>query len=809
MYVNGPMARQIGVDSTQGMTTEECNIGIGRFMELALINLAGIKRNNAFGNVQPLVFSENDELCLKIGWKPHHVEKGYQLNDNVITATSFSMWGNNITPATDLPEEIMKVMAWDITEKNLGGLGSASVDDNADTKRLIFITESVATALSAKYKSKDDLENALVANARRPLWMRTYAYYYANTGGALGRSFDTVYNELKGNVKEDARLTASPAWMNGITYSNIDTVATMTKGNTDIILTGDSSRNKTQVMPGGVSVIGASNDDGTYRTMTFVNGGDGTYTVKYNSNNTLETNASSFYLKLNDNGSDESLAFEKTGSDDVITLTKELPAGTYQLAVYDPASKTECGNSDAFTDTAYRTPFKNEGEKCAFTASGGKYEFKYEIPTKRLSVYFAQPDIVPDSDTDTQSDNDTDVHSDTSIDGQSDNDTDVHSDTSTDVQSDHDTDVHSDTSTDIQSDHDTDVHSDTSTDVQSDHDTDIHSDTGTDVQSDHDTDVHSDTSTDTQRDTDSEAGSDTVRHVWSEPRFTWYENNKSVAVFTCDSDRHHTESVDAVVTSNTTPADCETDGKIVYTATVRFDGKAYTDTKTEVIPKIGHSYGKPEWTWNGYQTVYASFTCSNGKTHTEYINATVTSKTTAATCESDGETVYTAAVEFNGKKYTDTKTLTLSRKGHSYKPSEWKWEGLSKAAVTLVCENDSTHTKTVDADITCETTEDGKTLYTATVVIDGDTFTDTKTGDTPILYGLLGDVDSDRQITANDALMILRSSVGLESLTPEQEKLADVDGDGEITANDALAVLRYSVGLAEANTPINRPIDLL
>ncbi len=42
--------------------------------------------------------------------------------------------------------------------------------------------------------------------------------------------------------------------MSGITYSNIDTVATMKKGNTDIIVTGDSSRNKTQVMPSGVSV---------------------------------------------------------------------------------------------------------------------------------------------------------------------------------------------------------------------------------------------------------------------------------------------------------------------------------------------------------------------------------------------------------------------------------------------------------------------------------------------------------------------------------------------------------------------------
>ncbi len=40
----------------------------------------------------------------------------------------------------------------------------------------------------------------------------------------------------------------------------------------------------------------------------------------------------------------------------------------------------------------------------------------------------------------------------------------------------------------------------------------------------------------------------------------------------------------------------------------------------------------------------------------------------------------------------------------------------------------------------------------------------------------------------------------------EQIPVADVDSDGEITANDALAVLRYSVGLADENSPINKPI---
>ncbi|MDO4420286.1 MAG: InlB B-repeat-containing protein, partial [Ruminococcus sp.] len=619
MYVNGPIARQLGIDNAQGMTTEECNIAIARFMELALINLAGLERTNAFGNVQPLVFSEDEQNCINVGWDPHHVEQGYDLNDNVITATSFSMWGNNVTPATDLPEEIMKVIAWDITEKNLGGLGGASIDDNADTQRTILITPSVAQALAKKYQTKEALENALVENARRPLWMRTYAYYYANTGGALSKSFSDVYTELKETATEDAKLTASPAWMNGITYANIDTVATMTKGNTNIVIQGDESRNKTQVMPGGVSVskeiqldtnwdellasmvvsivyksleeceitavddsvklpsgdtiptvlqvtkqttyriaasasyangtgkiyydsatatlyywdgsatqsvvldtetysdfiafvtalgvnssftlnrsnnvtavnirfssnaslpdkntveltkdafgtitptiaanvtsgsngnasidgstitmndtvttftadlsgdlimgsstdsgfvkvsgttvtvdpsapagatavIGASDGSGTYRTMTIVNGGDGTYKLTYNTANTLTLTASSYYLKGTFNNWEATDAFVKTDNDDILAVVKEIPAGTYTFKVHNAGTDDWHGNGGTINDTANRWTM-DSSDNCTFVATGGTYEFKYEISTNKLSVYAAQDDVVVD-----------------------------------------------------------------------------------------------------------------------------------------------------------------------------------------------------------------------------------------------------------------------------------------------------------------------------------------------------------------------------------------------------------------------------
>lgn len=55
-----------------------------------------------------------------------------------------------------------------------------------------------------------------------------------------------------------------------------------------------------------------------------------------------------------------------------------------------------------------------------------------------------------------------------------------------------------------------------------------------------------------------------------------------------------------------------------------------------------------------------------------------------------------------------------------------------------------------------------------------------------------GDVDYDRKITASDARLILRASVGLEELS---QYFADVDGDGKITASDARIILRKSVGL--------------
>lgn len=253
-WLNGPLARQLGIDNQQGMISEKANKALGRFIDLAMLNIGGyyVKENRmgSFGYLTPFTFSEDDEACVKIGWKPYHVQQGFDLNANTITSGSALAWGNNITPATDDAEKIMNLMAFDITEKQQNGLGNT----NPQVNRTVFITEYVAKDLAKEYKTKSDLEDALIETARRPLALRTYAHYWANTGSQQykRRTFDEHYEMLKKEEVEQAKLTPTPEWYKPIIdEKEIMTIATMNKGDTAFLVTGDANRNKVQVIPGG------------------------------------------------------------------------------------------------------------------------------------------------------------------------------------------------------------------------------------------------------------------------------------------------------------------------------------------------------------------------------------------------------------------------------------------------------------------------------------------------------------------------------------------------------------------------------
>lgn len=70
--------------------------------------------------------------------------------------------------------------------------------------------------------------------------------------------------------------------------------------------------------------------------------------------------------------------------------------------------------------------------------------------------------------------------------------------------------------------------------------------------------------------------------------------------------------------------------------------------------------------------------------------------------------------------------------------------------------------------------------------------TQTKPTEPAIIYG---DVDGDTKVTEDDAMLALRRVIGVEVFTSLQDKAADMDKDGQITAEDAVNILRKAENL--------------
>ena len=180
-------------------------------------------------------------------------------------------------------------------------------------------------------------------------------------------------------------------------------------------------------------------------------------------------------------------------------------------------------------------------------------------------------------------------------------------------------------------------------------------------------------------------GSHVFEHSYSEPVYTWSENNSTcMATKTC-SECHDVVTETADVSTKTTDATCTNEGLNTYTAT--FNNSDFeTQTKTskisakghksvsannavaptcvtdgkesdtvcsvcgvtlatgKTIAQTGHKYGTPTYTWSkDGKTCIAKRVCANNGTHIETENGTITNKVkTPATYTTKGTTTYTA-----------------------------------------------------------------------------------------------------------------------------------------------------------------------
>ena len=63
------------------------------------------------------------------------------------------------------------------------------------------------------------------------------------------------------------------------------------------------------------------------------------------------------------------------------------------------------------------------------------------------------------------------------------------------------------------------------------------------------------------------------------------------------------------------------------------------------------------------------------------------------------------------------------------------------------------------------------------------------------VYLLIGDADHSDDVTASDALLVLRNAMGMQELDDTVHFCCDIDRDDSLTASDALLILRYTMEL--------------
>lgn len=143
----------------------------------------------------------------------------------------------------------------------------------------------------------------------------------------------------------------------------------------------------------------------------------------------------------------------------------------------------------------------------------------------------------------------------------------------------------------------------------------------------------------------------------------------------------------------------------------------------EVIPALGHYWGEATYVWSEDNTsVTATHVCDRDTSHVESETATVSSYiTTAATCETMGQTTY-KAVFTNATFEMQKKTLTnIQALGHSWDIPTYTWsENNDSVTAMRVCRRNASHVETESVNTAAEVTllatctANGQTTYTST-----------------------------------------------------------------------------------------------
>jgi len=183
LLVNGPMIKQVGMESAGQLISRGWNPAIGRALGLIIRNIAGYRpaRNymGTFG--YPLVFAlaENEE---ENPWEPYHVEHGFDRKVNTVTMGATINWGWPPSPYS-VPEKSgaessLELLAIELTKKPSVVRTCEQGPRAMKNVITLLLAPPVAKAIANGGYSKQGIKEYLYEKARVPWsemeWMNRY-----------------------------------------------------------------------------------------------------------------------------------------------------------------------------------------------------------------------------------------------------------------------------------------------------------------------------------------------------------------------------------------------------------------------------------------------------------------------------------------------------------------------------------------------------------------------------------------------------------------------------------------------------------
>ncbi|MBN1227895.1 MAG: thiol-disulfide oxidoreductase [Deltaproteobacteria bacterium] len=171
ILVNGPIRHELDIAYGTGAAgpRQPTNMCVGHFVNLIGDIVGGSvtpspdKSDQGWaGNIIATVVGENEEAS---PWEPYHVERGFDLNDNVVTLSGGAPpnvnWDHASNNAIDLAENLALLIA---------GTGTGGGCLSSSREGFLVLAPEHAQTIAADGWTKDDLREFLWDKARLPYW---------------------------------------------------------------------------------------------------------------------------------------------------------------------------------------------------------------------------------------------------------------------------------------------------------------------------------------------------------------------------------------------------------------------------------------------------------------------------------------------------------------------------------------------------------------------------------------------------------------------------------------------------------------